>query len=585
MSTPATLVSSDGSLNPSCLRSLPAADPDECLSIVSVLGAHGVNQSELLNDLFNTTFSSSQPSISHTTIFGHDSAIMAEPPRHLSLLHVEPYIGTGTARDDVRDMSWTLSLSLSNVVLFLVRMPDLVRPQCNGMDGLRGALSQMLLLQADNLVPGMATMSSSDKRALLVVVRDYEADVVSRDEIVAGVLSEMQNVYAMVAKPPRCPSRISDLFEFEFALLPSKQLQPDAYEGAKELLQQRLLNATSDDYLFERGAYAIPVVAANDNGNNTTASSSPTVTTTASEVKLAYSPADVADAVWRRMEKDRTQDVPPKKDLMSTFDCDSAMRNVFDAYQRNVRVWKRETDGGVIIEQFGTHASKMMKDTLAAFEQEASPHKGSKAFKRKRDELKDLLDADLYNLFVIQIAKLREVTYRAFKDRLDSFDEGDDKLDRSVNTSLKEAQKSFRSNAQALRPQNTSWRYDNDEQELAGKMREDATDKLQRARIAEYQEGGGGRRNRRRAAAIAASAAPKRRQPISLGIHYLDPAPFGFKDSRFDKLNEDDSVQYQPSSSIFGNNNRSGGLSVPVAPGRDTNWSRANQDLIFTDRK
>lgn len=453
------------------------------------------------------------------------------------------------------------------------------------MDGLRGALSQMLLLQADNLVPGMATMSSSDKRALLVVVRDYEADVVSRDEIVAGVLSEMQNVYAMVAKPPRCPSRISDLFEFEFALLPSKQLQPDAYEGAKELLQQRLLNATSDDYLFERGAYAIPVVAANDNGNNTTASSSPTVTTTASEVKLAYSPADVADAVWRRMEKDRTQDVPPKKDLMSTFDCDSAMRNVFDAYQRNVRVWKRETDGGVIIEQFGTHASKMMKDTLAAFEQEASPHKGSKAFKRKRDELKDLLDADLYNLFVIQIAKLREVTYRAFKDRLDSFDEGDDKLDRSVNTSLKEAQKSFRSNAQALRPQNTSWRYDNDEQELAGKMREDATDKLQRARIAEYQEGGGGRRNRRRAAAIAASAAPKRRQPISLGIHYLDPAPFGFKDSRFDKLNEDDSVQYQPSSSIFGNNNRSGGLSVPVAPGRDTNWSRANQDLIFTDRK
>lgn len=553
----ATLISADGKLSTSCLRAIPS-EREESVSVIAAVSGYGLRQTDLLNTLFDksfTTHSADGDVISTSLVRGHDSAVMAEPPRHLFIMNVDavdaPY-AVQPDREDVREMAWHLSLSVSNVVLFTVRMNDLARPQSNGLAAIQASLTQMLILQSDAIVP-----TPSGKRVFFVVVRDYDSDVIQRQDIASGFLQQMEALYAKVAKPSRSPSRITDLFDFEFCLLPNEALAPELYTSALDALKLRLTDAAMDDYLFEGGAYA----------------RSPNI-----------SLADAAEQAWNRMEKDRTQDMPPKKDLMSAFDCGTAMRKVFDKYQASVRVWTREIDGGVIIDKFGEAAAGIVKETITVYEQEAAPHKGSKAFKRKRDELKDLLDADLYNLFVVQIAKLREVTYRLFKETLDAIDENEARLDKQVKMALKDSQKSFRTNAEALRPGFATWRFDNDEKELAAKMREDATDKLQRARLADYQEGGG-RTGRRRRAAIA-SVAPKKRQPISLGIHYLDPAPFGFKDSRYEKLNLDDSVQYDDQAPMFQQEGRGGGgLAVPLAPSRNSGWQRSNQDFIYTERK
>lgn len=545
-----TLISARGQFDPAPLRDLPN-DDDDHISLVATLSAYGLQQREFLDAVFETTFVSSARDnlISAARVDGHDSAIVAEPPRHLCILDVASCDGPDTQQEELRELAWNLSLSIADVVLFVIRMRDLSRVQSNGLSALGPALTQMLVLRADSVVP-----TPSSKRGFVVIVRDYESDVVRRDDIVQGFLIEIQNIYAKLAKPPRSSPRISDLYEFEFVLLPNEKLEPDNYSTALDELKQKLLEPTSDDYYFESSAFAHDTES---------------------------SVVDSAQNAWSGMEKERTRDVPPNKDLMSTFDCDNAMRKVFEKYQQGVWLWRRETDGGVIVEDFGKAADTLYKKTIAVFEADASPHKGSKAFKRKRDELKDLVNVDLYNLFVVQIAKLREVTFRTFRDNLDAINDTTPRLDKEVNNVVKESQKSFQKNASALRPAFSSWRYDNDEKELVNKMREFATDKLQRARLADYQEGDG-RRNRRRRAAIA-SAAPTRRHPVSLGLHYLNPAPFGWKDSRYEKLNHDDAIAYDTDAPIFGAGSQ-GGSGLPLAPS-DPAWQRANQEYIYSERK
>lgn len=548
-----TFVSAESDVDASFLRDLPI-EADETTSVVSALGAHGLRQSELLDQIFDTSFASSQSRLGIAAAFveGEDSAVMTEARHHVVVLDVEPFDGPEREREEPRERAAHLAVALSDVILFVVRMPDLHRTETNGVAALRASLTEMLLLQADDVVP-----TPSGKRAFVVAVRDYEADVLSRQEIISGFLQEMQTVYNIVAKPPRSPPRITEVFEFEFVLLPNESLQRDEYSTAVSDLKAYFVDPASDEYLFEGALYI----------------RDPSV-----------SLADCAEKAWDQLETEQTDDMPESKELMSTFNCDNAMRKVFEKYQRNVRVWRRETGGGVIIEKFGATASDMVEKTIAVYDQDAAPHKGSKAFKRKRDELKDLLDADLYSLFVNQIGKLREVTYRLFKDKLDGIPDDESRLDKTVNSALKESQKYFQVNAEALRPSFSSWRFDNDSKELASQMREDATERLQRARLADYQENSGLRGRRRRPGAGLGSGS-KRRQPINVGFHYLDQAPFGWKDSRYEKLSVADNLQYGALPGGNGSGGSSGSLSVPLSPGRDSSWYKKNQDFIYTERK
>lgn len=542
-----TLISPSGEFNATSLESL-GVDPDDSVSVITTLSAYNLDQSKLLDQVFGTEFSSSSSQgITTALVNGDDSAVMTEAPHNSLILNVEPFDGPDRSREELRERAFHFSLSICDALLFIVRMNDLSRVQTNGIASLRAGLTHVLMLQADDVVP-----APKEKRAFIVIVRNHEAEVLPRDEIISGFLQEMQVVYQNVAKPPRSPPRVTDLFDFEFILLPSEKLFPEDYENAVTTFRTRLLDPAVDDYFFEGARFS----------------------------KTASTPLrEPAAKAWEKLDTEQTGDIPPTKDLMSAFDCDNAMRKVFEKYQRGVRVWRREADGGVIIEKFGEAASDMVQKTISVYEQDAAPHKGSKAFKRKKEELRDLLDADLYNLFIVQIAKLREVTYRMFKEKVSAIEDSEPRLEKAVDNALKDSQKSFRANAEALRPKITSWRYDNDTKELATQMREDATEKLQRARIADYQESGG--RSRRRRAPISGG---KPRQPINVSFHYLDPAPFGWRDSRYEKLSVDDNLSFNGSNAAPTGSGVSG-ISAPLAPARDSDWHKKNQDFIYTERK
>eukprot|EP00178_Gracilaria_changii_P005840 TRINITY_DN199_c0_g1_i104.p2 TRINITY_DN199_c0_g1~~TRINITY_DN199_c0_g1_i104.p2 ORF type:complete len:554 (+),score=88.05 TRINITY_DN199_c0_g1_i104:334-1995(+) len=546
------LVSADGVLDTSPLKALEEENESTVTKLVA-LGAHNLQQPQLLDELFGTTFSrANQQGIRTALVQGDDSAVLSDSPHDIFVLNLEPFDAPDRNRDELRERARHLAIALSDTLLFSVRMHDLPRVQTNGMATMQGSMTQMLMLQADGVIE-----ASIDKRAFIVIVKDYESDILSRQEVINGFLQEMQTVYKNVAKPPRSPHLVTEVFEFEFLLLPNERLNPAEYQEAIDDVRTRLMDPFADNYLFEGGKYSR---------------------------KSNSSETEIAANAWKKLDINQTANMPPMKDLMSTFDCDNAMRNVFEKYRRSVRVWRQDADGGVIIDRFGSCASDMVKETVSAYERDAAPHKGSRAFKRKREELKDLLDADLYNLFVVQIAKLREVTYSEFKDKLASFGDSEPRLERSVNAAVKEFQREFKTKAEELRPGFSSWRYDNDAKELANQMREDATERLQRARIADYQESGL-RRNRRRRPAIGGIGGRKPRQPINLSIHYLDPAPFGWKDSRYEKLGADDDLEFHGNSPMALGSGKGSGLSVPLEPPRNSAWQQRNQEFIYSERR
>lgn len=546
-----TLLSEDGILNDSALSF--RLDDEDSLTVITAIAAHNVHQDAILDTLFHSSFSApTQTGIKSAFIKGDDSAIMTELPHHCLVLLPEPIDGPDRTREESVEKAHHLAVSMSDALLVILRMNDLTRAHTNGVASLRASLTQMLVLQADNVVP-----TPTGRRAFFVVVHDYESEIVAREDIIVGFQRMMADVYANVARPPGVSARFTDLFDFEFFLLPSERAQPDDYQSATASLTSRLLDPAADEFLFEHRRFSRSA------GANL---------------------AEIARNTWDKLNTEIAGEMPPPKDLMSAFDCDNAMRNVFEKYQRSVRVWRRETEGGEIIENFGEQATNMVQNTINVFEQDASPHRGSKAFKRKKEELKDLLDADLYNLFVLQIAKLREATYRAFKDKLDTIEESDPRLERAVNTALKDAQTAFRKDAEILKPRFSSWRYDNDTKELVAQMREDATEQLQRARLADYQESGGRRTRRRR---NIAAPGTKRRQPINVSFHYLDPAPFGWKDSRYEKLSVDDNLEFhgnKPTALGASAGSSYDGLSVPLAP-TDKSWHKSHQDFIYSERK
>lgn len=543
------LVSPSGELHSDVLAGV-AQHEDQRISVIAALGSRGVAQSSLLNSIVGAQrFAESQvvgvqvtKGVLASVLDCEYSAIQAEPLDQLVVLDVEGFDASDRDREEGRDRASSLSVCTADVLLFSVRMSDIARVESNGVSSLRVCFTEMLKLQEAGVIPASPT-----KKGFVVVVRDYDAEVLPREELINGFMQEIQTVYDSVSRPSSSPARISDIYGFEFITLPSAMLAREAFDDAMAALRARFVDPFADDYLF-----------GGDEGY-----------TRKDEKPLT----ERMDAIWKALEKEQTRELPSDKELMATFSCDSAMRKVFEKYRRSVRSWQRDVEDGGIVEDFGDAAAGLMHETLDIFDQDAGPHRAAKAFQRKRGELKSRIEADLYEIFARQVLRLRENTLAAFKDRVGELSLSDPELEKLANQSLKQGQKNFSEAAEALRPRQMTWRFDNESKELAKHMREAATERIQQARLEDYSSGSrSGRRGRR--AARTPSSRPAR-QPISISFHYLDPAPFGMKDSRYEKLGVDDELEYAntPVASQVDPADDDG-QSVPMLPSKGQPWHR-----------
>lgn len=537
------VLSKEGELNASAFASLPfEADVDgqsSAVTVISALSAYGNGQTDFLNRVFlvGLDTSSSSPSVGLGLVSPDESAALLESGRPLLVLDVEPF-DAPDGNAERREKAWNYSLCISDAVVYSLRMIDLARPKASGINSLSSALGELLRLQSMDKISAPA-----QKRLFIIVIHDYEQQVVSREDLIKGLTNQFQVMFDNTAKPRGHSTKLLDYFDFEFITLDNTIADAtDSSDEQLRALQKRLLDPASDEYMFEHEAYSKPGGVA----------SLPKLTET----------------VWDALDDEaELVDLPNPAELSAAFDCDGVMRRTFEEYEQSVRVWKRDTDGGSVISKFGELAYKLKKETVEIFEKDAGIHTSSKAYKRKKNELIALIDDDMYVLYARQITKLRDTIYKTFKDTLTEVADTDNTLDRKVNSALKNSQKAFKNGADNLRPKNSPWRCDGDVKELSARMKEEAAERIQLARIAEYQnEDGRGRRRRRRNAA----AGGKGRHPISLGIHYLNPAPFGIKDSRFEKLNVNDKLGYAANNAQADTKEMGG---VRLMPERGETWN------------
>eukprot|EP00178_Gracilaria_changii_P000338 TRINITY_DN1041_c0_g2_i1.p1 TRINITY_DN1041_c0_g2~~TRINITY_DN1041_c0_g2_i1.p1 ORF type:complete len:534 (-),score=81.19 TRINITY_DN1041_c0_g2_i1:12050-13651(-) len=370
--------------------------------------------------------------------------------------------------------SMTLAVSLSGVILLSVRMHDLVRPSSSGIAQIMGAVERSLVFRVSGVAPILPT-----RRLFIVAVRDYESDQIDQVELEQALSDQLSAAYDDIDLPSGyTATQFPDLFDLHVCTLPNEKLCESDYRAAANKLGTFLREA-----------------------NNKYADAGMT--------PERFS--DITAKIQNALSDETTSDLPEDRELTATFACNAIMKSVLDKYRISTKHWKTQVDAGRIIPGFGEENDQYIQRTLAVFEKDAVAYRTSKAYQRKKGELKSRLLSDSYALFAKQILKVRENAYQFFRGKLARI-RITDKVEKHVRGAVSEAERYFIENAEALRPKLSSCRFDNERQELVNHMRDDATERLQLARL-------------------QGNYVPSIRAPIAFAFHTLLLAPFG-QDSR-----------------------------------------------------
>lgn len=381
-------------------------------------------------------------------------------------------------------------ISLSGIVVLNARVADLARPSAAGYSTLASALVSSLELRVRKVAPLIPA-----RRLLVVAVRDFDAEDVDQGELQTAVTEHLESAYAAITERPSvyAATGLSDIFDIRFMFVPNEGLFPDGLTAASSELSTIVRHSARSGY--------------------TDAGLTPeTLVMSASRIwdALASTPAGLA-----------ARELPPSRELAATFACGAVMKSVFSVYESTTQNWKVAIESGRIIRDFGKECTKFITLTLEKYANDAAAYRSTRGFQRKSNELKAKCLADAYVLFAKQILKLREIAYQVFRGNLTRI-RINDRVEKNVNAAVKDAENYFVEKAESLRCSLSTWRYDNERHELVNHMREDATERLQLARL-------------------QGNYVPPIRAPVAVAFHTLLSAPFG-RDSRLPQPHPDEAM-------------------------------------------
>lgn len=399
------------------------------------------------------------------------AAGVEDGPLVLALDGLDAMTGDEAAVDD----ALALSVSLAGVVLLSVRMHNIARAQAAGVTRVMGAIERSLKLRVAGIAPVIPP-----RRLLVIAVTEFDDEEASPDEATSSVESLLANAYDAIEVPDQLvATTVSDVFDTHVALVRSATHRPDDYARDVDQLAATLREANK--------SYADAGLSSDNLPS-------------------------LADKVAGAVSDDASRDLPNERELRATFACNSVMQSALEKFRNTAKLWKASVEAGRIIRNFGSESDKLIERTLDAYDKDAIVHKSTNAFSRKRNELKAQLLSDSYALFAKQILKVRENAYQVFRSKLARI-RINDQVEKNVRNAVKDAEMFFVQNGDSLRSKLGNWRFDNERHELVNHMRDDATERLQLARL-------------------QGNYVPNIRAPIAFAFHTLLLAPLG-RDSRF----------------------------------------------------
>lgn len=252
----------------------------------------------------------------------------------------------------------------------------------------------------------LTCLRSNPRSLLFFVIRDH-IGTTPLSNLRNTLIADLTNIWATLSKPAGLEkSRIEDYFDFAFAALPHKILQPEKFVTEVEKLGTRFRTGhrTSkqnglNDHEFEGGVF-LP------------------------EYHRRI-PADgfsvYAEGVWDQIVNNKDLDLPTQQELLAQFRCDEISREVLEAFDVSITPLEEQQAEGVrigkpaVLKDLGTSGKAARFKSIKAFEVEASRyHKG--VYERKRVELAGKIDTRLKALYQGQLSAAHKSGVTAFTD-------------------------------------------------------------------------------------------------------------------------------------------------------------------------
>ncbi|KAI9844582.1 MAG: Dynamin-like GTPase that mediates homotypic ER fusion [Thelocarpon superellum] len=458
--------------------------------LISVFGSQSTGKSTLLNHLFGTAFGvMSEDERRQTTkgIWmsknkraggeGGEGAGSRKMADNILVMDVEGTDGRERGEDqDFERKSALFALATSEVLIVNIWEHQVGLYQGANM----GLLKTVFEV---NLQLFLKDKNSNPRSLLFFVIRDH-LGTTPLSNLRNTLIQDLTNIWSALSKPPGLEkSKIQDYFDFAFAALPHKILQPERFVQEVEKLGTRFRedyrDAKKDAF---RGQQEL------------------TGGVFLSEYHRRI-PADgfpkYAESVWDQIVSNKDLDLPTQQELLAQFRCDEIAREVLQAFDELITPLEERQAEGVRsgkparLPGLGEAMTKARSKAIRAFETEASRYHKA-VYTRKRIELGAKLDTRLKALFQGQLAAAHKAGLHAFSEAVSSAVKAGQKKGSSydfadiVKRETHVALTSFDGDAKAAQVDGAPWseyrqelkRYRDELDEVSGRLRKEEMRRL-----------------------------------------------------------------------------------------------------------
>ncbi|KAI1639412.1 SEY1 protein [Biscogniauxia mediterranea] len=385
------------------LQATDVADAGFNYHLISVFGSQSTGKSTLLNNLFGTAFNVMSETERRQTTKGiwmsknkRDS--MAD---NILVMDVEGTDGRERGEDqDFERKSALFALATSEVLIVNIWEHQVGLYQGANM----GLLKTVFEV---NLQLFLKDKESTPRSLLFFVIRDH-IGTTPLSNLRNTLVQDLTKLWTTISKPQGLEgSRIEDYFDFAFAALPHKILQPDKFVSECAMLGKRFVAGS-------RNSKAQLENSEQELGGG--------VFLPEYHRRI---PADgfsaYAEGVWDQIVNNKDLDLPTQQELLAQFRCDEIAREVLigfdsaitpleDKQAEAIRVGKP-----IVLPDLGTIGSTTRQKCIRSFETQASRYHKA-VYTMKRTDLEDKVDQRLKALYQGQLSAAHKSGVTTFSD-------------------------------------------------------------------------------------------------------------------------------------------------------------------------
>jgi len=244
--------------------------------------------------------------------------------------------------------------------------------------------------------------STNHRSLLFFVIRDHIGHTPLQN-LCNTLIADLNNIWYGLSKPPGLEqSKIGDFFDFTFAALPHKILQPDQFKAETQKLKLRFRDASSSSV----SPAANSILDGQDQA----------VFLPAYHRRI---PADglphYAGNIWRMITENKDLDLPTQQELLAQYRCDEISTVCVEGFDSIIVPFEEALSQKTVQPGLGEAMTQAREQAMGAFTEEAGRyHKG--VYARKREELEKKLLARLKVLYVSQLLAAHKKATLSFRE-------------------------------------------------------------------------------------------------------------------------------------------------------------------------